>query len=1001
MRTRWIGRAAALAALLGLADVLAVAQQGGHGLRDPAWSPDGKRLAVSWFDRLWTLAPDGRQARPILRAPLAGAERDPAWSPDGTRLAFAADRGSGFDLYVVAAKGGAAERVTTLAGDERWPSWTPGGRLVFAHRDREGASTDSGLAQWHLDFVAEANGVWQAPVRLTTSRFNEMQPRVSPDGSRLAFVSDRDSDDRDFDLWIMPLPMEVPRATSDADTAAGTLASARAASEIADRLARLPFGAVGRPVRLRRTGGNASYPAWAPAGDRVAYLAVREGLGSVWVAPVDAPLGYPPAPGSPGAGSAPTRPAPAPVLVSRHGGSPAWSPDGKTILIGELPEPEPDYNGNPQRVSGEPPPTFDFGRAFHLWSVPAPEPVDAAGRDLAVDMRADPERFTRAFDEVWQTLKHLYYSTGAAAAEWETLGTQFRPEAERAGDDDAFETVVDRLIAAQPLIKPAVTSARAVVVSGHPLASEAGRQVLEMGGNVVDALIATAFALGVVEPDASGIGGDGQAILFLKGMAEPTVVEYKDQTPIHATADNPRLLKDGRIIADGPAAPNIPGVVAGLEYLYRHYGSGKVSWDALLAPAIKYADEGYVLDETLPTTIAEGRPYLEKYPEARRIFLPNGDVPRPGDRFVNRDYAATLGLIARGGADAFYRGELARRIAEDLQANGGIIGLEDLAQYRAIERRPLVGRYRDHLVYGPPPPVTDGAQIIEMLQILGNYTPRPGARFTTDPDYFHYLIESWKARDLVRRVEDSDHAAADLAIHLAPAHAARLFERIDAQRAMRIDRELEDDEAATGGRIRRGTTAMVVADADGNMIASTHTLSTWGGNFYVSKGLGFLYNNHLRLSGSASGGAPLLLPLSRSGSSSAPTLVFADVGGTPVPRLAVSAAGNAWITASIYSLIANVVDGGMSMQRAIEAPRFLIGRDPADAAGTGARIQIEDRIPRATLDNLTARGHVFQRIGRKGEVRYGYAAAALVDVKNHQVEGGAEPRRSHAAVGLP
>ena len=168
----------------------------------------------------------------------------------------------------------------------------------------------------------------------------------------------------------------------------------------------------------------------------------------------------------------------------------------------------------------------------------------------------------------------------------------------------------------------------------------------------------------------------------------------------------------------------------------------------------------------------------------------------------------------------------------------------------------------------------------------------------------------------------------------------------------------------------------------------------------MSNGLGFLYNNHLRSSRIAPGYGQML-PLTRSGSTNSPTLLFAGEGGTRVPRLAVSAAGNAWITASIYSIIANVVDGRMPMQRAIEAPRFLVGRDPADPLGNAGRIQIEDRIPRTILEDLIARGHVFQKIGRKGEVRYGHASAILVDVKNRTVEGGAEPRRSHGAVAVP
>jgi gamma-glutamyltranspeptidase len=180
------------------------------------------------------------------------------------------------------------------------------------------------------------------------------------------------------------------------------------------------------------------------------------------------------------------------------------------------------------------------------------------------------------------------------------------------------------------------------------------------------------------------------------------------------------------------------------------------------------------------------------------------------------------------------------------------------------------------------------------------------------------------------------------------------------------------------------------------MIAVTQTLSTWGGTFYVSNGLGFLYNNHLRFNvGTAPG---RFLPLARSSSTSVPTLLFRKTAGTDgpgAPALAVAAAGNNWIPASVYNIILNVVDGRMPAQAAIEAPRFLIGRDPADPAVT--RVQIEDRIPRTVLQDLSARGHRFQKIGRKGEVRYGYAAAIVVAAGHREVQAGTEPRRSHGA----
>jgi gamma-glutamyltranspeptidase/glutathione hydrolase len=174
------------------------------------------------------------------------------------------------------------------------------------------------------------------------------------------------------------------------------------------------------------------------------------------------------------------------------------------------------------------------------------------------------------------------------------------------------------------------------------------------------------------------------------------------------------------------------------------------------------------------------------------------------------------------------------------------------------------------------------------------------------------------------------------------------------------------------------------------MVAVTQTLSTWGGNFYVSKGLGFLYNDHFR-GGRGGTGYGSMLPLMRSSSTSVPTLVFAPAAGGFTPRLAVGAAGNAWIPASVYDIILNVVDGGMGAQRAIEAPRFLIGNAPDG----GSRIQIEDRIPRTVLRDLEARGHTFAKVGRKGEVKYGYAAVAVVNTAKGTAEGGAEPRRSH------
>ena len=980
--------------------------QGPVGVQEPAWAPDAKRIAVSYLDRIWTMTADGNQARAVTQALKPSSpqaqdesviEREPAWSADGMKLAYAADRGDGFDIYVVTVKNGtgagAPVAVTTTPGDERWPSWTADGRIVFAHRDVRagGRSADPGL-QWDLFVSSPGSGsdTWQAPLALTETDDSETYPRVSPDGTKVAFISERDSED-DVDLWWMPVPA--------AAIAKPIPLGARPPKPVSSSVPAV--GENGRPlraIRMTRVRGSEAYPTWAPDNTRVAFYAVREGIGSVWVAAAEPPR--------PEANENPlprAKPAAQPQLVSRKGGAPAWAPDGKTLLVSGLPDPQPVYNGNPLRNDVEAPPLFALNSAFRMWRVPAPLPVHEDGGAVAPEISASPALFGAMFDRVWTTLKSLYYSAGDRGQQWAAAREKYRGRSLAAKNEAELETVLDEMVAAQPSIKPVITSSGAVVVSGHPLASEAGRLAFEKGGNIVDAMIAVSFALGVVEPEASGIGGDGTAVLYLKGMKRPTVIEYKDMTPIKATSDNPLIMQDGRLVADGPAAANIPGVVAGLDYAYRTYGSGKVKWEDLVAPAIALADEGFILDESLPSSIAEGRRFLEKWPEAAKIYLPDGKVPRPGDRFFNKDYANTLRAIQKGGADAFYRGDIAKKIAADMEENGGILTFADMAQYRAIERTPVMGSYRGHTLYAGGPPLSTGIQLFESLHVLEHYQPKAGARASTDADYLHYLVESWKVRDPLRRIADPERWPVDFEEHLTKEHAKKLFAKIDSKKASRYERTPPDDQPATPTaptpRIGTGTTSFAVADAEGNMIAVTQTLSTWGGTFYVSKGLGFLYNNHLRSNRLTAGAYGSLVPLMRSSTAAVPTLVFEkQATGEEVPRLAVGCAGNAWIPVSVYNIITGVIDGKLGAQAAIEAPRFLPGRDPADPLENGERVEIEDRFPRPLLQDLIARGHKFQKIGRKGEVRYGYAAAITVDVLNRRVEGGAEPRRSHAAV---
>ena len=980
------------------AGVLLRAQSLSPGVREAAWAPDGKRLVVTWFDQLWTMRPDGKDQKRLTITPDGfTSERDAAFSPDGKTIAFAGESNGQFDVWTVPAGGGTATKVTNDAGDERWPSFTRDGRIIYAHRPVKGT--------WAI-YASSTGSTRSTGSKLTPDDANEWQPRVSPDGKWIAFVSDRESNTGEIDIWMRELATDA--------------------------------AATPRTIRVTKTAGAESAPAWAPDGKRIAYSAGLGPLAAIWTIQVPAGSARSTAsassPGAPvpagrgfgGRGGAQADPADAPVLASKHGGIPAWSPDGEQLVIATYAPADPGYNGDPRRNDDDVPMLFADAKDYTLWRVAAPRAVDAGAATISTTGAALSAQFADTFDRVWTSLKSLYYSTGPSSAAWDALRTKYRGDAIAAKDATSAEDVIDKMVAEQPLIKRGAEGTRAVVTSGNPLASAAGAEVLAKGGNIVDAAIAVDFALGVTEPDASSIGGDGMCLLFLKGMPEPVAIDFKDMTPGHATMDNPKIFTatGARTASDGPSVTNIPGIVAGMDLLYQKYGSRKVSWADIIAPAIKIADEGFILDEALPTTIAEGHAQFAKYPESMKVFMPGGKVPKPGDRFTNKDYAETLRTLAKEGAQSFYRGSIAKRIVEDFAANGGIITAEDLAQYRAIERKPVSGTYRGNLVYSAPPPVSSGADMIEKLQILNNYTPKPGASYANDADFLHYLIEAWRVKDSGVRIADPDRWPIELGNHLEPGHALERFKLIDKNKvyvapaggrfggtSTTTPTSLSPGQAELGpsgleepeSRVGTGTTSFALADTDGNMIVFTQTLSTWGGNYYVSKGLGFLYNDHFR-GGRGGTGYGSMLPLMRSTSTSVPTMLFAPVPvdggsyGIPgfAPKMAVGCAGNSWIPASVYDIIVNVIDSGMSAQRAIEAPRIMIGNGPDGKA----RTQIEDRIPRSILADLEARGHSFQKIGRKGEVRQGYASLVILNPAKGTVEAGAEPRRSHGAVGI-
>ena len=458
--------------------------------------------------------------------------------------------------------------------------------------------------------------------------------------------------------------------------------------------------------------------------------------------------------------------------MSRHAGQVAWSPDGRTLLVTDLAERDAGYNGQPRRGVDTSGPTSPAPGNPGARFLDAPAAPDTTSRPLRAVVPSSPARRLATFDAIFDALIGRARPDDAGATAWRALRNRLRPRAAAAADDTSLEDVTDALIAEAPLIGPAITSRGGLVVSAHPLASEAGARALRAGGNAIDAAIAASFALGVLEPDASGIGGDGMALVWRAGSQAPVVIDFKDQAPAAASLDNPAVLRDGRIVDHGPAALNVPGVVAGMDHLHQRYGSGRVAWADLIAPAIDYAAAGFVLDGTLPATVAEGQTTIGRYAGSRGLFMPGGRLPQPGDRFVNADLAATLRVIAAQGADAFYRGELARQMVDDLAGHGGILARQDLEQYRVVERTAVRGTFRGHVVFSTPPPVSSGTAVIEALQTLDRQPAIAGAQLARDVDVAHLLIETFRHAHYVRAVDPAlwpDQTA----VHLDPAACGR------------------------------------------------------------------------------------------------------------------------------------------------------------------------------------------------------------------------------------
>jgi len=482
-----------------------------------------------------------------------------------------------------------------------------------------------------------------------------------------------------------------------------------------------------------------------------------------------------------------------------------------------------------------------------------------------------------------------------------------------------------------------VHAQHAMVVTVHQLATQVGVEILQAGGNAVDAAVATGFALAVVHSPAGNIGGGG-FMLIRMADGKSHFLDYREKAPSAATRDM-YLDANGNVIEGaseiGYKSIGVPGSVAGLVYAEQKYG--KLTLKQVMAPAIKLAREGYALTWEEAEDLHDR--YLEKFPESHRVFQRNGDYYKPGEIFQQPDLARTLERIAVNPGD-FYHGSLARELAAAMQKGGGLITADDLAQYEVKEREPVHGTYRGYEVISAPPPSSGGTVLIEALNIVEGFDLAKMENRSAES--IHFTVEAFRRAffDRAEFMGDPDFSRIPVAQLIDKKYAASWREGIDPAHATpskelkrpAIFSELERYALAHPPSLpsREGnhTTHYSVVDEEGNAVSVTTTINDWFGSRVTADGLGFLLNDEMddfsskpgvpNADGLIQGAANAIGPGKRPLSSMTPTIVVHN--GKTV--MVLGSPGNSKIITTVANVLMGVVDYGMTIQEAVNAPRF-------------------------------------------------------------------------------
>ena len=531
-----------------------------------------------------------------------------------------------------------------------------------------------------------------------------------------------------------------------------------------------------------------------------------------------------------------------------------------------------------------------------------------------------------------------------------------------------------------------VTGRRGMIASAHPLASVAGLRILIDGGNAIDAAVAVAAALNVVEPYMSGLGGDGYMHIYSAREQVHTVLDYMGRAPYGATLE---ALSDPGSRERGPRSPIVPGACGGWLAALERFGSMDAT--AVFQPAIEYAEVGFPLTVKNAEFTEFSVPQMLQFPSTVETYLPHGRAPLAGELMTQPDLAKSMRAIAEGGADVFYRGEFANKLVRYMEENGGLITQRDLNDFAVEWQEPISAPYRGYRVFAPPPPC-QAIQYLETLNIMEGFDV--AAMGHNRAATLHRFIEAAK----LAQVDRAEYAGIDdppTAGLLSKAYAEQRRAAIGAQArpsgGERYNSEKMADEVLAGDprswMRSECTTHFSVVDAAGNAVGVTQSLGAGYGSAVVIPGTGIALNNFLYWMDSDPQSPNAVVPGGKLEMCMSPAQVWDDEG----LRFLIGTPGSYGILQTTPQMIMNVIDHGMNIQAAIEAARVK-------ATSRGTQVDVETRVGEDVLLELTQMGHRLNRLG-PWSAGVGGGQGIMVDPESGGFMGGADPRRDGYALG--